>query len=170
VESRLKVLGHPVHPMLIVFPLGLLTTAVIFDLIDIAGGPGVLGDVAYWNIAVGLIGGILAAVTGAVDLLAIPAGTRAKRIGVLHAVTNTGVIVLFAGVWVVRMSASQRAAGGGLVAIELVALGVAAVGAWLGGELVDRLGVGVDRDAGLNAPISLGSRSADHVGRVGGPS
>lgn len=169
-ESRLKLLGHPVHPMLIVFPLGLLSTAVIFDLIDIAGGPRVLGDVAYWNIVAGLIGGVLAAVAGAFDLLAIPAGTRAKRIAVLHAACNTGVLLLFAGVWAVRMAADHRSAGGGLLAIELVALGVAGVAAWFGGELVDRLGVGVDRDADLNASNSLRSRSADRVGRVGGPS
>jgi uncharacterized membrane protein len=169
-ESRLKLLGHPVHPMLIVFPLGLLSTAVIFDLIDIAGGPRVLGDVAYWNIVAGLIGGVLAAVAGAFDLLAIPAGTRAKRIAVLHAVCNTGVLFLFAGVWAVRMAADHRSAGGGLLAIEVVALGVAGVAAWFGGELVDRLGVGVDRDADLNASNSLRSRSADRVGRVGGPS
>lgn len=169
-ESRLKLLGHPVHPMLIVFPLGLLSTAVIFDVIDLAGGPDVFGDVAYWNIIAGLIGGVLAAAAGAFDLLAIPSGTRAKRIAVLHALVNTGVILLFAGVWAVRMAADHRGAGGGLLAIELVALGIAGVGAWFGGELVDRLGVGVDRDADLNATNSLRSRSADRVGRVGGPS
>jgi uncharacterized membrane protein len=168
-ESRLKLLGHPVHPMLVMFPLGLLGTAVIFDLVDAAGGPRVLGEAAYWNIVAGLIGGILAAVAGTFDLLAIPSGTRAKRIAVLHAVTNTGVILLFAGVWAVRMAADQRTAGGGLLAIELVALGVAAVGAWFGGELVDRLAVGVDREAGLNASNSLRSQTADRVGRVGGP-
>ncbi|HEX2771766.1 MAG TPA: DUF2231 domain-containing protein [Micromonosporaceae bacterium] len=169
-ESRLKVLGHPVHPMLIVFPLGLLSTAVIFDLIDVAGGPRVLGDVAYWNILAGVIGGVLAAVAGVFDLLAIPAGTRAKRIAVLHAVVNTGVLLLFASVWAVRMGADEHSAGGALLAIEVVALGVAGVGAWFGGELVDRLGVGIDRDADLNAPNSLRSRSADRIGRVGGPS
>lgn len=169
-ESRLKVLGHPVHPMLVVFPLGLLITAVIFDLVDVAGGPRVLGEVAYWNILAGLIGGVLAAAAGAFDLLAIPSGTRAKRVAVTHALANGGVIVLFAGVWAVRMAADQHTAGGGLLAIELVALAVAGVGAWLGGELVDRLGVGVDRDADLNASNSLRSRSADRVGRVGGSS
>lgn len=59
-ESRLKVLGHPVHPMLVMFPVGLLVTAVLFDLVDTVGGPDFLGEVAYWNITVGLIGGLLA--------------------------------------------------------------------------------------------------------------
>ncbi|BCJ65036.1 DUF2231 domain-containing protein [Polymorphospora rubra] len=163
-ESRLKVLGHPVHPMLVTLPVGLFVTAVIFDVIDVAGGPAILGEVAYWNISVGLIGGILAAGAGAVDLRAIPRNTRAKRIGVMHALVNTAMILLFAGVWVVRTAAYQRGAGGGLLAIEIVAVAGTGLAAWLGGELVDRLGVGVDREADLNAPNSL---SATRLGRAG---
>lgn len=156
-ESRLKVLGHPVHPMLVMFPAALFVTAVLFDIIDTAGGPDFLGEVAYWNITVGLIGGLLAAAAGAFDLLAIPTGTRAKRVGLTHAAANVAVVLLFAAVWVVRLNADSRAAGGALIAIEVVALGILGISAWLGGELVDRLGVGVDRDAHLDAPSSLRS-------------
>ncbi|MDG4836316.1 DUF2231 domain-containing protein [Micromonospora sp. WMMD967] len=154
-ESRLKVLGHPVHPMLVMFPVALLVTAVLFDVVDTVGGPDFLGEVAYWNITVGLIGGLLAAAAGSFDLLAIPTGTRAKRVGLLHAAANVAVILLFAAVWVVRLNADSRAAGGALIAIEVVAVAILGISAWLGGELVDRLGVGVDRDANLDAPSSL---------------
>ncbi|MEU1395730.1 DUF2231 domain-containing protein [Micromonospora zamorensis] len=154
-ESRLKVLGHPVHPMLVMFPVALLATAVLFDVVDTVGGPDLLGEVAYWNITVGLIGGLLAAVAGSFDLLAIPTGTRAKRVGLLHAGANLAVILLFAAIWVVRLNADSRAAGGALLVVEVVALAILGISAWLGGELVDRLGVGVDRDAGLDAPSSL---------------
>ncbi|GAA2706967.1 DUF2231 domain-containing protein [Micromonospora olivasterospora] len=154
-ESRLKVLGHPVHPMLIPFPVGLLVTAVIFDVIDALGGPKFLGEVAYWNILVGLIGGLLAAGAGAFDLLAIPTGTRAKRVALSHAAANLAVILLFAAVWVVRLNSEYRTAGGALIAIEVVALAILGASAWLGGELVDRLGVGVNREANLDAPSSL---------------
>ncbi|MGC4804756.1 DUF2231 domain-containing protein [Micromonospora sp. DT233] len=164
-ESRLKVLGHPVHPMLITFPVGLLITAVIFDVVDTVGGPRFLGEVAYWNITVGLIGGLLAAAAGAFDLLAIPTGTRAKRVGLSHAAANLAVILLFAAVWAVRLNADSRAAGGALVAIELVALAILLGSAWLGGELVDRLGVGVDREANLDAPSSLrGPAATQRIG------
>ncbi|MFC5940341.1 DUF2231 domain-containing protein [Micromonospora harpali] len=159
-ESRLKVLGHPVHPMLITFPVGLLVTAVIFDVVDTVGGPAFLGEVAYWNITVGLIGGLLAAAAGAFDLLAIPTGTRAKRVGLTHAAANLAVILLFAAVWVVRLNAESRAAGGALIAIEVVALAILGASAWLGGELLDRLGVGLDDVAGLDAPSSLRPQAA----------
>ena len=164
-ESRLKVLGHPVHPMLVMFPVALLVTAVIFDVVDTVGGPKFLGEAAYWNITVGLIGGLLAAAAGTFDLLALPAGTRAKRVGLTHAAANIAVILLFAAVWVVRLNADSRAAGGALIAIEVVAVAILALSAWLGGELVDRLGVGVDPEAGLNAPSSLRSPSANQ--RIG---
>jgi uncharacterized membrane protein len=167
VESRLKALGHPVHPMLVMFPLALFVTAVIFDVVDVVGGPPFFGEVAYWNIVAGLIGGVLAVAAGAVDLLAIPAGTRAKRVGIFHALTNICVILLFAGVWAVRMAAGTRGVGGGLLAIELVALAGLGLGSWLGGELIDRLGVGVDADADLNASSSLHSPRANRLGQIG---
>lgn len=154
-ESRLRVLGHPLHPMLVMFPVALLATAVLFDVVDIVGGPDFLGEVAYWNLTVGLVGALLAAAAGTVDLLAIPAGTRAKRVALTHAAANVALILLFAAVWAVRLNADSRAAGGALIAIEIVALAILGVSAWLGGELVGRLGVGVDRDADLDAPSSL---------------
>ena len=101
-----------------------------------------------------------AAAAGACDLLALPAGTRAKRVGLTHAAANVAVILLFAAVWVVRLNADSRAAGGALIAIEVVAVAILGVSAWLGGELVDRLGVGVDPEHDLNAPSSLRSPSA----------
>jgi len=153
-ESRLKLLGHPVHPMLVMFPLGLFVTAVIFDFADIVGGPSLLGEVAYWNIVAGLIGGVLAAAAGVVDLLAIPGGTRAKRVGTAHALINVAVMLAFAVCWFARLT-GDRAVNGALFALEVLALLASGVSAWLGGELVDRLGVGVDRDANLDAPARM---------------
>ncbi|HYN96868.1 MAG TPA: DUF2231 domain-containing protein [Pilimelia sp.] len=154
-ESRLKLLGHPIHPMLVMFPLGLFVTAVIFDFVDVAGGPRLLGEVAYWNIVAGLIGGVLAALAGLVDYLAIPAGTRAKRVGAAHGLINGAVMALFLVAWLARRGAEQHAAPTWVFVLELVALVGGGVSAWLGGELVDRLGVGVDEDANLDAPARL---------------
>ena len=158
-ESKVKLLGHPIHPMLIVFPLGLLITSVIFDVIHLLTGTGTFSEVAFWMIIAGIVGGLLAAVFGAIDFLAIPAGTRAKQIGLVHGVGNVVVVALFLVSWLLRRDAP---AAPGTVALVLSFLGVALGGvtSWLGGELVDRLGVGVDEGAHLNAPNSLSGRPA----------
>src|SRR4051794_39747961 len=98
-ESRFKLAGHPVHPMLIVFPLGLLATAAIFDAIWLATANGQWTTVSFYMIAAGVIGGLLAAVPGTVDYLAIPDGTRAKQIGLLHGVGNVVIVLMFAVSW-----------------------------------------------------------------------
>jgi uncharacterized membrane protein len=158
-KSRVRALGHPVHPMLIVFPLGLFIMATIFDLVELISDNATFGQVGYWNIAAGLIGAVLAAVTGLLDWTGIPAGTRAKRIGLLHGGSNAVVVVLFLITWLLRMNNTDHVAGGGLFVLEVIAIGVGGVAAWLGGELVDRLGIGVDEDADPNAPSSLRGRA-----------
>jgi uncharacterized membrane protein len=156
-ESKVKFAGHPVHPMLIVFPLGLLSTAVVFDIIHLVSGNSQWTVVAYYMIGAGVIGGLAAAVFGWLDWLAIPSGTRARRIGLWHGIGNVVVVALFILSWVLRREAPEMPPTGAIVA-GLLAVGIALVTGWLGGELVDRLGVGVDDGAHLDAPSSLTSR------------
>lgn len=158
-ESRVKLFGHAVHPILIVFPLGLLATAVIFDVISILTGVGGWSEIAFWMIAAGIIGGLAAAIFGLIDWLAIPSDTRAKAIGLWHGMGNVVVIGLFIVSWLLRASAP---ADPGTLAyvLSFVGAGLALVTGWLGGELVERLGVGVDDGAHLNAPSSLSDRPA----------
>src|SRR5687767_6893613 len=101
-ESRAKLLGHPIHQMLIVFPLGLLATAVIFDLISYFTGVSRWTEIAFYIIGAGIVSGLIAAVFGAIDFWAIPAGTRAKRIGAIHGIGNVIMVLLFAGSWLLR--------------------------------------------------------------------
>jgi uncharacterized membrane protein len=156
-ESRAKLLGHPIHQMLIVFPLGLLAMAVIFDVLAIVLAEAYWSEIAFWMIAAGVVTGLLAAPFGAIDWLAIPSGTRAKRIGAVHGIGNVVVVVLFALSWIMRSDAPRMP--------EIAALALSFAGGflalytgWLGGELVDRLAVGVDDGAHLDAPSSLSNR------------
>jgi uncharacterized membrane protein len=158
-ESRAKFLGHPAHQMLIVFPLGLLATAVIFDVIYLAGGAENMALVAYWMIAAGIIGGFLAAPFGWIDWFAIPAGTRAKSIGLAHGSGNTIVLLLFIGSWLLRRDVPERPEALAF-ALSFAGAGLALVTGWLGGELVARLSVGVYDGAHPNAPSSLSRRPA----------
>src|ERR687884_607156 len=104
-ESRAKLFGHPIHPMLIVFPLGLLITSLIFDLIRLGTGVDTWSLVAYYMIGAGILGGLLSAVFGAIDWLAIPQRTRAKSLGLWHGLGNVVVVALFIESWFLRRDA-----------------------------------------------------------------
>lgn len=139
-ESRLRIAGQAVHPVLVMFPLGLFTMAVLFDTGNVLGGPDILGALAYWNIVAGLVGGILVVLAGAIDLALMPIGP-AKRLAVLQNLMNLGVLILFAVILMMRMQTPDRVAGAGLLVVELIALTGAFVGAWYGGELTNRRAV-----------------------------
>jgi uncharacterized membrane protein len=145
--------------MLIVFPLGLLATSLIFDVIHLASDGEQWGLISYWLIAVGILSGLVAAVFGLIDWLAIPGGTRAKKIGAVHGLGNVAVVILFTLSWFLRREA-PGAPDGLEIGLSAVAVALSAVTGWLGGELVDRLGVGVDEGAHLDAPSSLSGRPA----------
>jgi uncharacterized membrane protein len=161
VESRARIFGHSLHQILIVFPLGLLVASVGFDLL------GVVTHIPRWWLTsydvtiAGLLGGVVAAVAGAIDYWAIPVETRARRIGRLHGMASVVVLVLFAA------SASLRASTPSVLhplalALSLAGATLAGGAGWLGGELVTRMGIGVADDAGVNAPGTFERRVTDN--------
>ena len=152
-----KLLGHPVHQMLIVFPLGLLGAAVLFDIIAMTIDSIGLQAAAYYMIGAGVIAGLLAAPFGFIDWLGIPSNTRAKSIGAVHGLGNVVVVVLFAASWYLRRP-DPLAPSASALGLSIAGFLVALVTGWLGGELVDRLRVGVDAGANVNAPSSLSGR------------
>ena len=165
-ETRFKLLGHPVHPMLIVFPLGLLSTAVIFDVLYLITENDDLAIFAFWAILAGVIGGVAAAIFGVWDWLGLPSDSRARRVGLSHGGGNVVVTLLFAVSWLLRREDPAYLPETMLpLILALLGAGLAGVTAWLGGELVYRLRVGVDDDAGLNASNSLRSSGAAEVER-----
>jgi uncharacterized membrane protein len=165
-ESRVKLFGHPIHPMLIPFPIGLLATAVLFNVIYYFKDVSAFSWAAFYMIAAGIIAALIAAVFGIVDFLNIPSGTRAKSIAQLHGGGNVTVVVLFAIAWLLRLPHPEDSQTLAFI-LELIGVGLLGFTGWLGGELVDRLGVGVDQGANLNAPSSLSGMPAAGPARTG---
>jgi uncharacterized membrane protein len=164
-ESKFRVLGHSAHPILIVFPLGLLATAVVFDIIYLVTGTVGWTTISFWLIAAGIIGGLIAAVPGLVDWGAIPSGTRAKSVGLLHGLGNIVVVILFALSWIMRRNSGNGidmagAPSTAALVCSFAGVVIALFTGWLGGELVERLGMGVHNGAHLDAPSSLSNESA----------
>jgi uncharacterized membrane protein len=130
-----RIFGHPIHPMLIVFPLGLLAASFFFDIAYLVLHNGELALVAFWMIAAGVLGGLAAAVFGLLDWLSIEDGTRAKAIGMWHGATNVLVVGIFTADWFLRRGAPSFPPIAAIV-LSGIAVALALVGGWLGGELV----------------------------------
>jgi uncharacterized membrane protein len=160
-ESKAKVLGHPIHQMLVPVPFGLLAMAAIFDGIYLIWGNPTMLIVSYWMIAAGVVGGLIAAPFGLIDYLAIPSGTRAKSVGVIHGIGNVFVLLFFIGSWLLRYGSrdlnNPNIHYPSTIALVLSFAGFALAGVtgWFGGELVSRLRVGVDEGANIDATSSL---------------
>jgi uncharacterized membrane protein len=156
-ESRAKLFGHPIHVMLVAFPLGLLLMAAVFDIIRLMTGDPYWSEIAFWMITAGIVTALIAAPFGLIDWLATPSGSRASRIGFLHGAGNILMVMLYAASWWMRRS---NPGGADMLALAVSFSGgaLAVFTGWLGGELVDRLGVGVDDGAHVDAPSSLSHR------------
>jgi uncharacterized membrane protein len=163
-ESSAKAAGHPIHQQLIVFPLGLLATAVVFDVLRLITDNDDFATASWYMIAAGVLAGLLAAVFGLIDYLAIPVGTRARRVGALHGGGNVVVVLLFAVSWLLRAGEPGNVPTTLAFLLALAGALLATATGWLGGELVDRLGVGVDPDAGLDAPARFDTGIRLHRG------
>jgi uncharacterized membrane protein len=153
-ESKARLFGHPIHQALIVFPLGLLSTAVMFDGVTLITGETRWTAMAFYLIGAGLLFGLGAALFGWLDYTAIPQGTRAKSVGLRHGFGNVVVLLLFGMSWYFRRPNPSEPSLAAFI-LSGAAFALALITAWLGGELVTRMGIGVSPNANPNAPSSL---------------
>jgi uncharacterized membrane protein len=138
--------GHPFHPILVTVPIGAWVSGLVFDIASrFVATPGFLAQGSVWLIAVGVVGAVLAASVGMLDLLAIPPGTRAFRTGLIHLTLNLVVTGAYVGNFLWRQADYGRpepVAVGPLV-LSAASLVVLAVSGYLGGKLAYRYGVRV---------------------------
>jgi uncharacterized membrane protein len=137
--------GHPFHPILVTVPIGAWIGSLVLDIASRSvNQPAGLARGAYWLIAVGVIGAVLAAVFGLLDLLTIPRATRAFRVGLTHMAINLTVVALFVVSWLVRRSDGVAGATPVVpLVLSIVAIALLLVSGWLGGMLSYRYGVRV---------------------------
>ena len=149
-----KIPGHSVHPILIIFPLGLLSTSVVFDIVYLVSERDTFELVAFWMVVSGVITGAAAAFFGWIDWFAIPATIRAKSVGLIHGGLVASVLLIFATRLYFRYSAVSQTSTLA-IGFSIVGAALALIGGWFGGELVERLGLSVHPGAHLDAPNSL---------------
>ena len=137
--------GHPFHPVLVTVPIGAWTASVIFDIAAMltTENAAVFAEGAYWLIGIGILGALLAALFGLLDLLTITRGTKAFRTGMIHMTLNLAVVALFVIDFALRAAQGpEQATAPGLV-LSLIALAGLGVAGWLGGKLAFHYGVRV---------------------------
>ena len=142
--------GHPFHPILVTVPIGAWVASIVFDVISHTGDDAaVFAKGAWWLVAIGIAGALVAAMFGFLDLFAIPTGTRAFKTALTHMTLNLAVVALFAIGLAARHShlTDRDGTPTGLLILSIVALAALGVSGWLGGKLTYRYGIRVVDDA-----------------------
>src|SRR4051794_32722005 len=127
--------GHPFHPILVTIPIGAWVASLVFDIATKAGGDGspALVEASYWLIGLGIVGALVAALFGLMDLSRIPRGTRALRYGLTHMALNLAVVGVFIVDWVWRHNSydSDTRVQTGQLVLSAIAIGLLLVSGWI---------------------------------------
>jgi uncharacterized membrane protein len=138
-QTPASIAKHPIHPMLITLPIGLWVFSLVCDLFYRFGGADENWRiVAYYTMAGGIVGALLAAIPGIIDMLSLP--TKARRLAIVHMSLNLGVVVLYLINFWMR---NRGVAGDAPLWLSVVSILALAYSGWLGGRLVHVHGVAV---------------------------
>jgi uncharacterized membrane protein len=136
-----NVARHPIHPMLVPIPIGLWIFSLVCDIVYSFGwGGDAWRTVAFYNMVAGVIGALIAAIPGLIDLLSLPAGP--KKTAIIHMTLNLTIVALY----VINIALRTVKPESYTLAVWLNVIAIALLGAsgWLGGKLVYEFGVAVD--------------------------
>ena len=155
-KSQLQIAGHPLHPMVVAFPIGLYTTAVVCDVVYLLLRDPFWFRMAYWAIVFGLLMHVVAALTGLPDFLMLmrerpdrPGIKEAQRAGSTHLVFGVGLLVVQGLNLAVRHSGEPSGTSVAMpLIVNLIGLALVRVQGWYGGELEYRHFIGIDAPVG----------------------
>jgi uncharacterized membrane protein len=134
-----RIRNHPVHPMLVVFPIGLWVFAFVCDIVYVTWGSAVWKDAAFLAIGGGIIGAIAAAIPGFMDFRSLR-DPRLVKMGLVHMSLNLMALLLFVVNWLTRWIDAPYSISITLSTVAMIGL---VFSGWLGGEMVYVHGVGV---------------------------
>jgi len=138
-STRVTVAGHPVRPMLVPLPIGLWVFSLVCDFVFMSTGDARWAVSAYFSLGGGIVGALLAAIPGLLDLLGLR-DSRALRIGIFHMGLNLAIVVIQAANFWLRLQ-DDGSPGGLTRGISIVAVAMLFASGWLGGQLVHVFGV-----------------------------
>lgn len=142
-KSTANFKGHPLHPILVSFPIAFFTGSFIFDCAGWLTDKDELWRTGYWLQFAGLVFALFAAVPGIIDYnFTVPPKSTAKKRATKHALLNGSMFILFIGVWLYRKGSSPSPYI--IAGIEFIGLILLSIAGWMGGTLVYRNQIGVD--------------------------
>jgi uncharacterized membrane protein len=133
-QGKATIANHPIHPMLIAFPIGFFGGVLVSDVISIWAGPAFWSTMSVWLIAFGVVAALLAAIFGFVDYFSAPMSTAAKKTATTHMILNLIVVLCYAAAFFVRYANATSVLG---YVLTYVGLALLIVSGWYGGHLVD---------------------------------
>jgi len=138
-STLVSIAGHPIHAMLVTLPIGLWVFSLVSDIVFLSTGDSRWEVTAYFTLGGGIVGALLAALPGLIDLLSLPEGPRSTAIK--HMALNLTIVALYIINVVMRWKEPQNP--GGLVWLSLISLVLLVISGWLGGKMVYEYGVAV---------------------------
>jgi uncharacterized membrane protein/nitrite reductase/ring-hydroxylating ferredoxin subunit len=160
-KSKASIRSHPIHPILICFPVALFTATFVFDVCSVLFDNPALSGSAYYTTMAGVIGAIAAAIPGIIDYTCtVPPKSSAKKRAATHGLLNTIMLLIFIGTLLYRKDGDGSIYV--LIGAEAVGLVLMFISGWLGGTLVYRNQIGVDpryADAGKWQELRIGNTS-----------
>ena len=142
-RSRIHIKGHPLHPILVAFPIAFFIGTLIFDLLGFIQNNDSFWQTGYYLLLAGIAFTVLAAVPGIVDYFSVvPPKSSAKKRAAKHGIINVIMLLIFIGAWFYRNGGNESP----LIILGAETVGVILLGisGWLGGTLVHRNQIGVD--------------------------
>jgi len=142
VPSNASIAGHPLHPLMVTFPIAFFVGAFLTDLSYCSTGDPFWARASFWLVVGGLVGGILAAVLGLIDFLSIQR-VREHPAGWIHFIGNSTVLLLSMISLILRWGDPAAAILPWGLTISTVVSGILVITGWYGGELAYRHMIGV---------------------------
>ncbi|MBI2765612.1 MAG: DUF2231 domain-containing protein [Chloroflexi bacterium] len=150
-RSKFAIAGHPVHPMLVSIPVGLLAWALVSDIVYLAQDRDKMWyDISFWTGIAAIVSGLVAALPGLGDFFTVAMKTDARRIGLAHMILNIAVIALFFVAMLLMLDDGALDGGrlASVVILHAAGVGLVLLSGWLGGEMVFRHHMAVVPDDG----------------------
>lgn len=142
VTSTVAIAGHPLHPLIVTFPIAFLTTPAAADLAYWWTKDVFWAQASFWLIGIGLASGVLAALSGMMDFLRIER-VRKRSAGWAHMVLNVAALALTIANFALRWGNTSGAILPTGLTISIIVALLLGLSGWYGAELVYRHKVAV---------------------------